>query len=308
MGSLAENDIISAFMCCDNCSFYVVDQGTTPIREPATAALSLIPYTDSAERWLEDLASGFPHYPGAPSRGHLPLCFLAVVEETLRTKSWARPDGSAENEQRRNALLWVRTKILTQVPVPDDAHSSGHGGCLAGDWIRKAVSMPNRGMRSTLWQYPLPGFTLMLGLVATALPVEMRARATWRRMLMEIARHMHELMAAQGLDHVTGLVMTTNHVLTNQCGRKDWLDLLDTEQVLPRDMAETLHALADEAGWICVHGRYAMVLWLSLMPSLGELGAEATTAEMVNALMELNCADVVMMRPEEVDHEWCTSL
>lgn len=338
VGSLAENDIISAFMCCDNCSFYVVEQGTTPIREPASGALSLIPYTGNAERWLDDLARGFSHYADAPSRARLPLCFLAVVEETLRTKSWAQPDGSAENELRRNALLWARTKILTQVSVPDD--DGGHSGDLVGDWIRKVVSMPNRGMRSTVWQYPLPGFTLMLDLVAAALPVEMRARATWRRMLIEITRHMHELMAAQGFDHVTGLVMAANDVLTNhdaferdgtvsaEAGRQggdregggrrgrggrreDWLDLLDTEQVLPRDMAETLRALADEAGWIRVHGRYAMVLWLSLMPSLpslGELGAPTTTGEMVSALMDLNCADVVMMRPEEVDREWCTSL
>ncbi|KAF8241821.1 hypothetical protein K440DRAFT_211961 [Wilcoxina mikolae CBS 423.85] len=283
VGAFPENDIISAFMCCDNCSFYVLEQGNTPIRETATGAFSLIPYTSNVERWADDLCKGFGHYRNF-SRQLLPLVFLAVVEETLGTKSWARLDGSEENEQRHNALLWTRNKILTQVHINGDGHEG-----FVGEWIKKIVAEPKRNKDSMVWQYPLLGFRLMLRL--TEAPLETRAKVMWKRLLIEITRHMRGMLESKGFEPVAGLVLGINEMLVG-------------DEI--KEVMNVLRPLEEEMAWIRKHARYAMVMWLSWMPGLS--GLAGTTGEVVEALVEEKCGDVVMMVPEEVGKGWCANL
>ncbi|KAF8536647.1 hypothetical protein BDD12DRAFT_278306 [Trichophaea hybrida] len=299
VGALPENDIISAFMCCDNCSFYVLEQGNTPIRETATGALSLIPYISNVERWADDLCKGFGHYRNF-SRQLLPLVFLAVVEETLGTKSWARLDGSEENEQRHNALLWTRNKILTQVHINGDGHEG-----FVGEWIKKIVTEPKRNTDSMVWQYPLLGFRLMLRL--TEAPLETRAKVMWKRLLIEITRHMRGMLESKGFELVTRLVLAINEMLVgDEVEGDEWLIYMNTEGALPEEVMNVLRPLDEEMVWIRKHARYAMVMWLSWMPALS--GLAGTTGEVVEALVEEKCGDVVVMVPEEVGEGWCVNL
>lgn len=299
LGALPENDIISAFMCCDNCSFYVIEQGNTPIREKATGAFSLIPYTSNVERWADDLRKGFGHY-GNFSRQLLPLVFLGVVEETLAAKSWARLDGSEENEQRHNALLWTKNKILTQVHINGDGHEG-----FVGEWIQKVVAEPKRDQDSMVWQYPILGFRLMLQL--TEMPVETRAKVLWKRLLIEITRRMRGTLESKGFELVTAIVLGINEMLVGDEIKEDeWLIYMITEGVLPEEVGNALRPMEEEMAWIRRHTRYAMVMWLSWMPGLS--GLMGATGEVVEALVEEKCGDIVVMAPEEVDKGWCANL
>jgi len=306
VGSDPENDIISAFMCCDNCSFYVVEQGRTPLREPATGAFSLIPYTANADRWKEDLYKGFNHY-GRLSRDLLPLIFLSLVDETLRTKSWARLDGSEENEQRRDALLWTKREIVANVHMSGDGHKG-----FTGEWIYAVVTAPQRGFNSIVYRYPLRGFLFMLRFAEEFHPhdsPETLGKVLWTRVLIEITRHFRSLFdISQGaFETVTGMAMSINEALLgDSLTDSAWLPYVATEGALPEPVLESLNAAAEEMDWVRKNCRYAMVMWLSYMPSIQGIGE--STDEVINVLMGMGGAEFVIGAPEEVGREWCEEL
>ncbi|CCX10914.1 Similar to hypothetical protein [Tuber melanosporum Mel28]; acc. no. XP_002842509 [Pyronema omphalodes CBS 100304] len=296
VGALPENDIISAFICCDNCSYYVVEQGHTPIRETLTGALSLIPYSTNKDRWLEDLGRGFSHY-GRFSRELLPLVFLAVVEETMRTRSWAKLDGSEENAQRREALIWTRNKLLEQVKMKED----GHDGSL-GDWIQKVVTQPKRGTNSMVWHYPLPGFRILLTL--SGADQGLRCRITWKRLLLDITRRMRRLLAEEGLDKITLMIgRAKKMVVSNEILENEWMVNLSTEGILPEEVMAEFKPLEQEVRWIEGNGRYAMVVWLGWMLRLP--GMQGTTGEVMDAIVEECKGEAVVDRPGEVGRGAC---
>ncbi|KAI5855216.1 hypothetical protein BZA05DRAFT_472115 [Tricharina praecox] len=306
VGSDPENDIISAFMCCDNCSFYVVEQGRTPLREPATGAFSLIPYTTNADRWKEDLYKGFHHY-GRLSRDLLPLIFLSLVDETLRAKSWARLDGSEENEQRRDALLWTKREIVANVHMSGD----GHDGYI-GEWIYACVTAPARGFNSIVYRYPLRGFLFMLRFADEIHPhadAEPLGKVLWARILIEVTRHFRSLLevSPEAFETVTGMAVAINEALLGDALKEgDWLQHAAAEGAFPEQDLNTLKAAKDEMRWVTDNCRYAMVMWLSYMPSIQGFG-ESTDA-VVTALMEIAGAEFVIGAPEEVGREWCEEL
>ena len=304
VGSNPENDIISAFMCCDNCSFYVVEQGRTPLREPATGAFSLIPYTTNTDRWKEDLYKGFNHY-GRLSQDLLPLIFLSLVDETLRTKSWARLDGSEENEQRRDALLWTKREIVANVHITGD----GHCGFI-GEWIYAVVTEPKRGFNSVVYNYPLRGFLFMLRFAEEFHPhdsPETLGKVLWARILIEITRHFQSLLddSQEAFETASSMAMGINEVLLGErIADSKWLFFVAAEGAIPD--FEALRTAADEMDWVQKNCRYAMVIWLSYMPSIQGIGESMD--EVISALMEMGGAEFVFGAPEEVGREWCEAL
>lgn len=306
VGAEPVNDVISAFLCCDNCSYYVIEMGSTPIREKATGAFSLIPYTSNTERWKEDLCKGFVHY-GHSSRDLLPLVLLTVVDEILRSKSWAQLDGSDENELRRNALLWTRRTVLEQVHIK----GGGHEGFL-GEWICSEVLRPGKEEKSMVWNYPLKGFRLFLRIAGEREAAGIRDRAErlgkvlWRRLLMEVTRcYRAELAGALDInfDATLRTVVRFSRVLRGEDDTGNWLRVLDEKKVLPEGALEVLDALEEEMEWVLNNCRYAMVKWLSWVPEA--LGVKGSTGEVMRWIVDVQCGDVVVMCPEDVDQSWC---
>ncbi|KAA8898823.1 hypothetical protein FN846DRAFT_199606 [Sphaerosporella brunnea] len=233
LGPDPANDIISAFLCCDNCSFYVVEDGRTPLRERCTGAFALIPYrgiTNSA-RWKDDLAKGLSHY-SSSSRDLLPLVFLAIVDFTLRTKTWAQPDGSLENEIRRNALLWAKKEILENVHMT----GNGHSGYL-GAWISAVVTKPQKGWGgSIIWNYPVSGFVLLLRL-ASPTPPAAAAKILHKRLLLDILRRFRAV--PDQLDF--SLVLRLNEMLLSpDVAEDEWLAYAAAEGVLDDELWEAV--------------------------------------------------------------------
>jgi hypothetical protein len=312
LGADPANDIVSAFLCCDNCSYYVVEDGRTPLRETCTGAFSLIPYTANAERWKDDLSKGLSHY-DATARELLPPVFLAIVDMTLRTKSWAQSDGSEENEIRRNALMWAKGEIIHNVHMTGNGHSD-----FVGAWITKVVTDPQRGWASMVWQYPMPGFVLMLRLAreylltshpspplpdaASLAPSEVLGKVLWQRLLVETVRRFRAPHSALTFTHVFKL----NEILlaeTSVIADDEWLSYVAAEGMLSDEAFETIQALPVELEWVQRNCRFAMVLWLGWMPEAQEL--EGSTAEVVEKLVDESAAEVIVEAPGDVGREWC---
>jgi hypothetical protein len=298
LGSDPANDIVSAFLCCDNCSYYFVEDGRTPLREACTGAFSLIPYSPNAGRWKDDLSRGLSHY-DASARDLLPLVFLAIVDHTLQNKTWAQPDGSMENEIRRNALLWAMAEITGNMHMTGNGHSD-----FLGAWIAKIVTEPKRGWGSMVWSYPMAGFVFMLRLAREAKPQQQQqhhlGKVLHQRLLMEILRRFR----APGTELRSASVLKLNEMLLDRTVEDDeWLAYLAAEGALEDEAWEAVQKLQEEMEWVGKNSRWAMVLWLGWMPQAQEM--EGNTAMVVERLAEEGAAGVVVAWPEEIDRAWC---
>lgn len=293
------NDIISAFICCNNCSSYVLREGLTPIRETATAAFPLVNFNSNSTKWKDSLQRGLSHYGKSP-RDLLPVVFFAIVEETLRSKSWAQLDGSEENQQRQKALIWTQDRLLADVQMRGDDHD----GPL-GEWIFNVVVNPKRAYRSLIWRYPIRGFGLMLRVAARSHAV-LLGRVLWQRLLIEITSRYKELYTAGvTYEEVTAMTARLNKMLSGHALATDgWIEYLAVEDVIVPDVKAVLDTMKSEMVWLLANCRFACVLWLSWMPEI-HMWPHEITVGVVRIVVDRNCGEIVVCTPEEVREEWC---
>jgi hypothetical protein len=55
MANFAEMDIVSFFICCDSCAFYLLRNGTSPYSETIIGALCLVSVSVNQGAWLQAL-------------------------------------------------------------------------------------------------------------------------------------------------------------------------------------------------------------------------------------------------------------
>jgi hypothetical protein len=256
VGAEPENDIISAFMCCDNCAVYIVEQGDTPFREPCTGALSLRAYSTHSEQWKVDLAKGFGHY-GSIAKNILPIVLLAVVDNTLRTKSWAQVDGSEENNKRRAALEWVESRILEAVYFTRE----GHSGYL-DSWISSEVR-DSESPGSLVYRCSPQAFSLLLRLAGDGVDTK---KVMWRRLLSEITEHLRVLLSdKEQFAHSVERMMAINHTLPLTVIGGEVERLLLAQGVLSQEL---LNVFKDQGWGVEPWRRHLLVRWIAYIPTL----------------------------------------
>jgi len=158
MGNFPETDIISSLVCCDPCSWFVVQHGTTPKEDTILGALPLVDYDGNRSRWLSALDSALSE---RFERSELELLFLAVLYTIVE---YTESEDSEESTIFLRALQWTIDNIQRAVSVhpsltawvPDGAPSIPFSSALSQGLID--LQKPN----CPLLRYPLEGFTIII--------------------------------------------------------------------------------------------------------------------------------------------------
>lgn len=292
-GGSPEYDIISAWLVCEDCSGYLVEQGETPFRERAMSALPLVSWSKTSPVWRDALTKALDYFNPA-FQSLVPVLFLAILDHHIRTKEWAKDDGSTENQQRKRALLWLRSTILREVKMSGD----GTKGTL-GAWIRQIVCNPTKGELGLIWKYPMDGFVFMLEIAKEqGAKQELITKIVWRKILHHItARYTAEL----GQDTDKQRMVARVDLVVGKMTSPGWVNELvrSRARLVGKSDLEVLRRLKDEMQWVEDVAGPAMRRWLAF---LKELGTGKSTAE---SIWEIKGrwgaeAEMVMERPEDV--------
>jgi len=235
---------------------YIIEQGETLFRDTCIGAVSLRSYSTHAEQRKVDLAKGFRHY-GNIAKDVLPIVFLAVVDNILRTKPWAQVDGSEENSKRRAALKWVKSGIMEAVHVTRE----GHGGYL-DTWISSEVG-DSESPGSLMYRCPLQVFSLLLRLAGNGVDIK---KVMWRRLLSEITECFRVLLFdEEQLAHAIEQVVVITRAITSIVRDGEVEELLLVQGILSQEL---FNVFKDQRWGVECWRRYSLARWIAYIPAL----------------------------------------
>ncbi|KAF8253217.1 hypothetical protein K440DRAFT_657722 [Wilcoxina mikolae CBS 423.85] len=179
MGNFPETDIISSFVCCDPCSWFMVRHGTTLKEDTVLGALPLVDYGGNRLRWLSALDSALSE---RFEKSELELLFLAVLYTAVeKTESV----DSEESTVFLRALQWTIDNIQRSVSVhpslsaslPDGVPSIPFSSALSQGFMD--LQKPN----CPLLRYPLEGFTIIIRAASDLATAKLTEFAVFQRFL-----------------------------------------------------------------------------------------------------------------------------
>jgi hypothetical protein len=200
MSTFAETDILSFFICCDSCAFYLVRNYTSPLSETVTGALPLASVEDNKAAWFEALDGAFK---GRFQKSDLPTLFIAILDRMI-LENKTRSATPANVSLYHDALQWAKSNLSKVAEVPDTLSSSFMRGNLGKIRTRSLYTvLSDRALfdpgdfgnvEISMLRYPVPGFIVIARL--------MRDQGTTREQLQT---HMFQRL----MYHITEVYFTT---------------------------------------------------------------------------------------------------
>lgn len=200
VGNFPETDIISSSICCDNCAFVLAKEDETPLGEPLSCVIPLVTYEINARAYKTQLKLALEN---RLADDDLPQAFLAIVVNTLQ-----RLPSKDNRKTLTKALKWCCRDLMLNVECTADLLSTHASVSASTKTIRlkttvaAALKDSNSAGAEGLFQYPLPGFIVMvLGLhyaQEARRPSFSLQNQVWQRLLYQIAQHYHHLESTQG--------------------------------------------------------------------------------------------------------------
>ncbi|KAL9131758.1 MAG: hypothetical protein Q9217_000363 [Psora testacea] len=222
MGNFPETDIISNFVCCDPCSYFIALIGEAPPNEIIVGAVILTNFDENRHLWKSALDTAFEQ---RFAKEDHELLFLAILYTTLQ-------DVDSESEQPkptiRQALSWAISQLQRTVQVPMSLSES-----LAAPGIEVIhsqfftvlensfleVSMP----KPPILRYPIEGFAILVRAVQNMKSLEQRDidKAVFERFLFHLTEQFIALRMAgsptnpASLNKLSGSKLLANFLPTN---------------------------------------------------------------------------------------------
>ena len=112
MGNFPETDIISKFICCDPCSYFVTQIGEAPPDEKIVSAIVLTNFEANQHLWKSALYEALE---GRFAEEDMELLFLAILHRTLLDID---SDPREANLAARKALCWAIDRLQHHARIP----------------------------------------------------------------------------------------------------------------------------------------------------------------------------------------------
>ncbi|KIX09410.1 uncharacterized protein Z518_00490 [Rhinocladiella mackenziei CBS 650.93] len=190
MGSFAELDVMSYFVCCDCCAHYLVHNGMSPEGETIINALCLVGVNNNQGAWLERLE--------AAVRGRFEIkdlwaIYLAILDKMITENDMRRAAAGAKS-LFSDAASWVvqRLEKITQVSSTLSpafgAQDSSQLTVLSDILANEKFNDPGRtdNVDIYLLRYPLPGFPAIFRLLRNHLGADQLRQVLFQRLVFHL--------------------------------------------------------------------------------------------------------------------------
>ena len=196
MGNFPETDIVSSFVCCDPCSYFVTKVGEAPLNEKIVGAIILTNMDGNRHLWKSALGLALEH---RFADEDLEMLFLAILYTTLQdVKSGdAKPMAATIS----SALFWTIDQIQQTALIPTTLSQSlatpnaeltyaQLATVLKGSFLD--VSEPN----ASILKYPVEGFAILVQIIENMLNLKTRDvhNAVFQRFLFHLIEQHHALL------------------------------------------------------------------------------------------------------------------
>lgn len=276
MGNFPETDIISDFVCCEKCAYFIRRLGTSPVDDHITSVIPLVPLSNETNRH-----STFKEVDTALEERfnttNLDQTFLSILYQKL-------DDVTAENlpgsKLLISALRWECRNSMGQISLPANLSTSFDP---TEDIVYTPLSSTMSAILpkidtsgpSSLIHYPVEGFvtllrgTLDLGLIFPS--DDLVKKAVFQRLLFHLAEQQANLREEIGVDAATEEL---RRVLVGEIGGLvegrfcAEVETLDGTYLLGYDVRESFDRLKETFQYIERDCGIAIRLFLQLMMDL----------------------------------------
>ncbi|KAI9766512.1 MAG: hypothetical protein M1840_006469 [Geoglossum simile] len=170
MSNFAETDIMSFFICCDSCAFYLLRNGASPYTETITGALCLVSVAANQRPWLEALETALKGRFNIPDL--MTVC-ISILDRML-VKNDARNAALGDKTLFRDCAYWAIRNLINIAEVPTTLSPSFGSSQDRSALIRLSEVLSRRSLADPgrtenidifLLRYPVPGFVVLLRLL-----------------------------------------------------------------------------------------------------------------------------------------------
>ncbi|KAG9235103.1 hypothetical protein BJ875DRAFT_459975 [Amylocarpus encephaloides] len=219
MGVFPETDILSSYVCCDPCSYFLVLAGQSPYDEPLVGAIPLVGNigmdgVNNAKsiETIDTALCGRFHKPVVPT------IFLAILHSTLQ-QTLDRISMEPEEEisaQQINVLQWLSSEMANHawVPMDDPCFVSLLTGYTSSCQLPLSQALASLlsahpEMDLSLMEYPLPGFaTLMFYVTLFNVGLDRAQFVAYQRLLFLLLDNHYDLLKSGQSRIATGELNT----------------------------------------------------------------------------------------------------
>ncbi|KAL9116046.1 MAG: hypothetical protein Q9227_000414 [Pyrenula ochraceoflavens] len=208
MGNFVETDIISSFLCCEKCAYFVRELGTSPEDEKVTGAIPLVPLSNEMNRdsTLKEIDVALE------KRFHVTILdqiFLSIMYKKLDD---VMAENLPEHQLLIKALRWGCRNFLSQISLPNTLSTSFDPSedvvftPLSSTMSAVLPSIDTSGPNNLIY-YPIDGFIILLkGTVELGVMTasdDLVKRAVFQRFLFHLAEQQSMLREDFGIDEAT---------------------------------------------------------------------------------------------------------
>jgi hypothetical protein len=276
MGGFPETEIISSFLCCEKCAYFIRRLGTSPVDDGITGVVPLVPLSNEMNRdsTLKEIDAALK------GRFHLAIVdqtFLAILYSKLDEVMTEDLPGS---ERLIKALRWECKNFISQISLPASLSTSFDPSedtvCAPLSSTMSAIlpTIDTSGPNNLVY-YPVDGFiTLLKGILDLGLMSpsdDLVKKAVFQRLLFHLAEQQSMLRDDIGIDAATEEL---GRVLAGEVGglSKDRfcaeVEALEGTYLLESDACESFRRLRQVFDCIERDCGIAIRLFLQLMKDL----------------------------------------
>ena len=199
MGNFPETDIVSTFLCCDPCAYFVDKIGKAPPNEEIVGVIILTDFVDNRSLWLSALDTALER---RFSEQDLELLLLSILYTTLEDVD---PDPEGPKSAIGRALKWAIGQLQRTIQIPsmlsqalaapgEKATQSQFFAVLEASF--KKVSQP----KAPILRYPIEGFAILVRAAhnMNGLGQGDIDSAVFQRFLFHLTEQFNALRTAQG--------------------------------------------------------------------------------------------------------------
>jgi len=208
LGNFSETDIISDFVCCEKCAYFIRCLGTSPADDHITSVIPLVPLSNEMNRdsTLKEINTALEE------RFHVTILdqtFLSILYKKLDEVTMENHPGS---KLLISALRWECRNFMGQISLPAGLSASFNP---TEDTIYTPLSSTMSAILptidtsgpSSLVHYPVDGFvTLLKGTLDLGLTLpsdDLVKKAVFQRLLFHLAEEQSNLREEIGVDAAT---------------------------------------------------------------------------------------------------------
>jgi hypothetical protein len=170
MSNFAEMDIMSFFVCCDSCAFYLLRNGTSPHAETITGALCLVCINDNQGPWLEALETA------VKGRFDIPdlMAICITILDRMIVENDSRNASLNDKSLFRDCARYAIRNLVKIVEVPTTLSSSFGQARDQTRLMRLSELLTDHNFANPgqtenvdifLLRYPVPGFMVLFRLM-----------------------------------------------------------------------------------------------------------------------------------------------